>query len=168
MATIENANPGSFAEQLRNMDKSQVLAQELVQQGAIHAISTLLAHGCTKATARAMQDSLRTQAGLIRSEIERRDTVPLFPDDQVVAEHGQDADDIAFSRGVCVALQVVTSMDQAVLWREIVLACDEEKLLYFAAHIEPEEWELAGFAQYAAGELQCDKPAAQAQGGPNG
>ncbi|HVR53745.1 MAG TPA: hypothetical protein VMS38_28730 [Pseudorhodoferax sp.] len=75
------------------------------------------------------------------------------------------AEDTGFSRGVCVALQVVTSMDQAVLWGEIVRACDAEKLVHFAADVEPEEWELAGFAQYAAQELGQNKPAAQAQGG---
>lgn len=73
--------------------------------------------------------------------------------------------DIAFSRGVCVALQTVALMDQATLWTEIVRACDEEKLLQFAAHVEPEEWELAGFAQYAAQELGRDKPPDQDQGG---
>lgn len=63
-----------------------------------------------------------------------------------------------FLHGVCIALAVVKSMDAAVLWGEIVRAVGTDDILQFAAFIEPEEWELAGFAKYAMGELRRAKP----------
>lgn len=63
-----------------------------------------------------------------------------------------------FLQGVCVALQVVTSMDCGVTWREIVRAAGEDEILQYAAVTEPEEWDLAGFSRYAAQELKRGKP----------
>lgn len=69
------------------------------------------------------------------------------------------AADAEFKTGICVALQAITARDDGVLWAEIVRACGVDDLLYHAAHIEPDEWELAGFAKYARDELGRDKPA---------
>jgi len=75
-----------------------------------------------------------------------------------------------FLQGVCVALQVVTSMDCGVTWREIVRAAGEDEILQYAAVTEPEEWGLAGFSRYAAQELKRGKPdaAMSAQAGKGG
>ncbi|HEY1129157.1 MAG TPA: hypothetical protein VGF12_07120 [Roseateles sp.] len=62
-----------------------------------------------------------------------------------------------FLQGVCVALQHVKACD-AVAWGEIVRAVGEDDMLRYAAHIEPEEWELAGFDQHAKSELGRGKP----------
>ncbi|MEX3691172.1 hypothetical protein AB3X91_38740 [Paraburkholderia sp. BR14263] len=70
--------------------------------------------------------------------------------------------DANFFAGVCTALQVIAVHDQGVLWKEIVRACGVDKLLQFASHIEPDEWELAGFAKYARGELGAKKPSKRA------
>lgn len=63
-----------------------------------------------------------------------------------------------FLLGVCVALQTVTSMDCGVTWRQIVESVGVDDILYYAAWIEPEEWELAGFARYARRELRRGQP----------
>ncbi len=62
-----------------------------------------------------------------------------------------------FYTGVCVALTAITADDSPVVWVEIVRSCGDE-LLYHAAHVEPDEWELAGFAKYAWSELRKRKP----------
>ncbi|AJX00898.1 hypothetical protein BM43_3025 [Burkholderia gladioli] len=69
------------------------------------------------------------------------------------------ARDDGFFAGVCVALQVLTAHDQGVIWKDIVKACGVDELLQYAANIEPEEWELAGFKHFARGELGRRKPA---------
>lgn len=61
-----------------------------------------------------------------------------------------------FLLGVCVALQC--TKDCGVTWAEIVRTVGVDDLLYYAAHVEPEEWELAGFNQHAMAELQKLKP----------
>jgi hypothetical protein len=63
-----------------------------------------------------------------------------------------------FLQGVCVALQAVTGSGDGVLWREIVETAGADDLFQYAAHIEPEEWELAGFAVFAKSEMRRDKP----------
>lgn len=63
-----------------------------------------------------------------------------------------------FFAGVCVALQHVTNQDNGVIWKEIVKTCGIDDLLYYAAHTEPDEWELAGFRMYARSELGKSKP----------
>jgi hypothetical protein len=67
-----------------------------------------------------------------------------------------------FKAGICVALQAITACDNGVLWSELVRACGTDEMLYYAAHVEPAEWELAGFAKYARAELGKKKPAKRA------
>lgn len=48
MAIIENAESlEGFKAALKQMNEGELLAQELVQQGAIHALQQLLLNGCT-------------------------------------------------------------------------------------------------------------------------
>ncbi|MEB8476705.1 hypothetical protein [Acidithiobacillus ferriphilus] len=63
-----------------------------------------------------------------------------------------------FLAGVCVALQVITSMDYGVLWGELVQTAGQDSLLQYAAFTEPDEWVLAGFQKYALRGLGCKKP----------
>jgi len=80
MATIENTNvldASTFCE----MPDELLIAQDLVQQGALHAISYLLQHGCNEETATQMLTSLRQNASYIRMEAKRRGK-PLFDHDQ--------------------------------------------------------------------------------------
>lgn len=63
-----------------------------------------------------------------------------------------------FLAGICVALQCVTASDDGVLWREIVRTVGVDEALHYAAHVEPDEWELAGFRKYARVELRRSKP----------
>ncbi|MBB5547575.1 hypothetical protein [Paraburkholderia fungorum] len=67
----------------RSMPDQMLVAQNLVQQGAVHAISFLLQHGCNAETAAQMLASLRENARHIREEATRRGT-GLFDQDQVV------------------------------------------------------------------------------------
>lgn len=71
------------------------------------------------------------------------------------------ARDDGFFAGICVALQVLTTHGQGVIWKDIVKACGVDDLLQYAAHIEPEEWDLAGFKYFARDELGRRKPAAR-------
>ncbi|MBA1366799.1 hypothetical protein [Burkholderia gladioli] len=74
----------------------------------------------------------------------------------------EDASDCnQFFAGICVALQVLTTHDQGVIWKDIVKACGVDDLLQYAANVEPEEWQLAGFAHFARRELGRRKPAAR-------
>lgn len=66
------------------MADEELLAQDLVQQGAIHAVSFLLANGCDEETAGLMLKSLRENAAMLRSEAERRGKPSLFAKDQTV------------------------------------------------------------------------------------
>lgn len=84
MADIENeTSRDQFLAGIRAMDDSELMAQELVQQGAIHAISTLLANGCTEELAGQMLASLRENAASIRHEVARRGAHVLFQQDQI-------------------------------------------------------------------------------------
>lgn len=85
MATIENegrVSPAAFRAQIGDMPDEVLLAQNLVQQGAVHAVSWLLANGCTEDTAADMLASLRENARLIREEARRRGKPELFDRDQ--------------------------------------------------------------------------------------
>ena len=85
MATIEEMSSEgmrAYAEQLQAMPDEQLIAQELVQQGAVHALSHLLKLGCTEATVQAMLASLRENAQRIRDEASRRGKPSLFAHDQ--------------------------------------------------------------------------------------
>ena len=63
MAVIENAaSPEAFAQWRRDMQAMAVpelIAQQLVQRGAEHALDQLLKIGASDATAKAMLDSVR-------------------------------------------------------------------------------------------------------------
>lgn len=76
-ATVESAS-AAFAK----LDIPELHAQEITQQGAIHAIATLLQAGCTEANAMEMLVSLRANAELIRQEFGRRGVDPIFDQDQ--------------------------------------------------------------------------------------
>lgn len=83
MATIENVSgPTQLAAELREMPDEGLIAQCFVQQGAVHAVSWLLANGCNEEQAGAMLASLRTNANLIRQEAKRRGKPELFHEDQ--------------------------------------------------------------------------------------
>lgn len=66
------------------MADEELLAQDLVQQGAIHAVSFLLTNGCNEETATMMLKSLRENAALLRAEADRRGKPSLFERDQTV------------------------------------------------------------------------------------
>lgn len=67
---------------LADMHDDELMAQSLVQQGAIHAVSFLLKHGPSEATAAEMLRSLREQAEAIRAESKRRGRAEPFASDQ--------------------------------------------------------------------------------------
>lgn len=81
MASIEN-NGALDPALYRDMPDEMLVAQNLVQQGAVHAIRFLLQNGRTEDTATQMLASLRENARLIREEAARRGT-DLFERDQV-------------------------------------------------------------------------------------
>jgi hypothetical protein len=82
VATIENTDPSELVRSLRGMEDCQLLAQNFVQQGAIHAVSFLLSNGCSEETATDMLASLRSNASAIRAEAKRRGKPELFTEDQ--------------------------------------------------------------------------------------
>lgn len=82
MATLSNASIDEFTAEIGAMSDAVLVAQSLVQQGAVNAIGFLLKHGCTEALATDMLASLRTNARLIREEAVKRGKPNLFADDQ--------------------------------------------------------------------------------------
>jgi hypothetical protein len=74
MAHIENAKMSitEFRTQLANMPKSEILAQQLVQKGAIHALEHLLREGCTEALCRKMLASAKQLGACIDDENRKR------------------------------------------------------------------------------------------------
>lgn len=83
MADITNiGDPSKLASLFRELDEAHLIAQEITQQGAIHAISALLAAGCTESNAAAMLRCLRQGASAIRDECRRRGANPLFETDR--------------------------------------------------------------------------------------
>ena len=88
MATIGNLQSiHGFKQHLASMDDTQLIAQDLTQQGAIHAVATLITWGPNVANAHKMLDELRRNAQLIREEAARRGREALFPVDQVEGQH---------------------------------------------------------------------------------
>ncbi|MFP3637618.1 hypothetical protein [Paraburkholderia sp. SIMBA_054] len=79
MASIENSGVLDPAE-LRDMPDHMLAVQDLVQQGAVHAVSFLLQNGCNEQTATQMLASLRENSRHIREEASRRGS-PLFEQD---------------------------------------------------------------------------------------
>jgi hypothetical protein len=83
MATIENLDgPAQLENELRKMPDEGLIAQCFVQQGAVHAVSWLMANGCNEETAVEMLASLRNNSELIRREAKRRGKPELFREDQ--------------------------------------------------------------------------------------
>ena len=81
MANIENTgvlDPSQY----RDMPEEILMAQNLVQQGAIHAVSFLLQHGCTEEKALQMLASLKANSQDIRNEAKRRGS-NIFEQDQI-------------------------------------------------------------------------------------
>lgn len=82
---IENAgtmDPAQLQATLAAMEEPELIAQGLVQQGAVHAISYLIKVGCTEKNAAAMLASLRSQGKLVTAEAARRG-LPHFQNDQI-------------------------------------------------------------------------------------
>ena len=85
MLKIENIGPASCPDirrRLRELDDVGLGASQLVQQSAIHALSTLLKMGCNEQSAVNMLTSLRENMKLFRQEAARRGKPDLFPVDQ--------------------------------------------------------------------------------------
>lgn len=77
-----NITPEQKRQQLASLEYHDLLAQDLVQQGAVHALSTLLTIGCDEQNAIEMMASLRFSAQLIRDEFNKRGLKPAFTNDQ--------------------------------------------------------------------------------------
>lgn len=79
MATIENgASHQALAAQLRMMSETELVAQQLTQQGAIHMLTFLLTNGCTEKLAIEMLVSLRLCMEQITAVAEEKGYAPLF------------------------------------------------------------------------------------------
>jgi hypothetical protein len=66
--------------------------------------------------------------------------------------------DNGFMGGICAALAVVKDHGDGVVWKEIVRSVGTDYALNYAANVNPEDWELAGFSTYAQSELGKGKP----------
>ena len=82
---VAGKTDAQIREMLKSLDDSELMAQELVQQGAVNAISTLLELGCNTRKAMQMVDNLRCLAQFIREEAKRRGKTALFEIDQTGA-----------------------------------------------------------------------------------
>jgi hypothetical protein len=94
----------------------------------------------------------------LEQEHAAKHTVPVYATPPAAPAAPVASNSDPFLQGVCVALQAVTGSGDGVLWREIVEAAGSDELLQYAAHIEPEEWELAGFSFFAKSEMGRGKP----------
>jgi hypothetical protein len=76
---------------LEPMDEPELMAQQIVQQGAVHALETLLTHGCTEQVAQDMLASLRSNMLVIEAVARDKGYTLLFADDAagVSASDGQ-------------------------------------------------------------------------------
>lgn len=83
MADIELlADADTFEAEIRAMPDGQLQGTTMVQQGAIHAVSFLLANGCTEEAAQGMLAELRENAAAVRAESLRRGLPDLYAVDQ--------------------------------------------------------------------------------------
>jgi hypothetical protein len=73
--------------------------------------------------------------------------------------------DDGFMAGVCVALATVKAHGDNAVWRDIVRSVGVDSALNYAANVNPEDWDLAGFSEYAQAELGKDRPAPLPQAG---
>jgi len=116
------------------------------------------------------------QSGYANASIETRDLgIRVFraaallqqqaaPAPAVVPVAVSERDD-GFMSGTCAALAVVTAHGEATVWREIVKAVGADSLLNYAANVNPEDWDLAGFNKYAQAELGKGRPVPLPQAG---
>lgn len=81
MATIENlTGHEQLLERLRAMNEGELAGQQISQQGAIHAVTFLLANGCTEALAIEMPASLRKCMETVAAVAEEKGYQRLFDD----------------------------------------------------------------------------------------
>ena len=89
MAHIEDiAKTGNLRATLEPMGEAELAAQQITQQGAIHALETLLAHGCTVQTANDMLASLRSNMLVIEAVAREKGFAALFADDDAAGVLG--------------------------------------------------------------------------------
>jgi hypothetical protein len=82
MAHIEDiAGKEDLRTTLMAMDQPELMAQQITQQGAMHALETLLMHGCTERTANDMLASLRSNMLVIEAVARDKGFTPLFAND---------------------------------------------------------------------------------------
>lgn len=82
MAHIEDiAKTADLRATLEPMDESELMAQQIVQQGAVHALETLLTHGCTEQTVQDMLASLRSNMLVIEAVARDKGFTRLFAED---------------------------------------------------------------------------------------
>lgn len=58
------------------------------------------------------------------------------------------ARDEGFDAGTVAALAILRAHDSETQWFEVLQGAGEARVLYHAAHVEPDAWKWAGFAQY--------------------
>jgi hypothetical protein len=90
---------------------------------------------------------------------------PSAPAPAVVVVAARRGWDDGLMAGVCVALATVTLHYDSVIWKEIVQSVGIDSLLNYAANVNPEDWDLAGFGKYAQAELGKDRPDSLPQAG---
>lgn len=79
MATIENeGSPARMLEQLRAMNEGELVAQQIAQNAAIHAVTFLLAKGCTESLAIEMLSQLRLNEKVIAAIAEAKGFKRMF------------------------------------------------------------------------------------------
>lgn len=84
MATIENAqSQEAFVDELANLSDNELLAQEIVQKGAIHALDYLLRAGCTEKNCREMLRSAKSNAEIISEQARQRGLATVKIGEQV-------------------------------------------------------------------------------------
>lgn len=68
MASLEElTGRGDLAALLKGLDEPSLMAQQIVQRGAMHALQALLERGCTEDLARAMLASLAANMQVIEA-----------------------------------------------------------------------------------------------------
>jgi hypothetical protein len=80
MAHIENET-GDLRTNLMAMEEPELLAQQIVQKGAEHALTTLLGHGCTEQAVQDMLAGLRSNMLVIEAVAREKGYARLFADD---------------------------------------------------------------------------------------
>ncbi|WP_052862667.1 hypothetical protein [Delftia lacustris] len=78
-------------------------------------------------------------------------THPAAPAAPAVDAPAQVARDAGFNHGVCLALQIMASAGNAgsAEWIELLDCAGRDEVMHYAKHVEPENWELCGFAAQA-------------------